>query len=80
MKPTMLQTHHPVLSIILWLNSFLMYIFSVEMINDFYIWGFRLLSIISLILIIGVNWKKGIDGLKDLFHLAKTKKKKNGKH
>lgn len=50
------------------------------MINDFYIWGFRLLSIISLILIIGVNWKKGIDGLKDLFHLAKTKKKKNGKH
>ena len=71
------QSHHPILSILLWFNSFLMYIFSIEMIGDFYIWGFRLLSIISLVLIIGVNWKKGIDGLKDLFHI---KKKKNGRH
>jgi len=47
------------------------------MIGDFYIWGFRILSIISLVLIIGVNWKKGIDGLKDLFNI---KKKKNGRH
>ena len=77
MKAHMPQTQHPILSIILWINSLLMYVFSIEMINDFYIWGFRLLSVISLLLIIGVNWKKGITGLKDLFHI---KKKKNGKH
>ena len=63
----MQHTQHLILSIILWVNSLLMYFFSVEMLDSFYIWFFRLLSIISLFLIIGVNFEKGIEGIKKIF-------------
>jgi hypothetical protein len=52
-----------------------MYIFSVETIDLFYVWFFRLLSLVSLSLIIGVNWKKGMNGLKDLFGIKSKEEK-----
>ena len=62
----MQHTQHLILSIILWVNSLLMYFFSVEMLDSLYIWGFRLLSIMSLVLVIGVNYEKGIKGIKKI--------------
>ena len=75
----MQHTNHPILSVILWFTSFVMYLFSETVIDGIYTWGFRLLSLISLTLIIGVNWKKGIQGIKDMF-MKTNKSKKNGKH
>lgn len=79
MRP-MHETHnHPLLSIILWITSSVMYFISAETIDMTYVWGFRILSLISLVLIIGVNWSKGIDGLKNMFGKEKSSKKKNNK-
>jgi len=71
----MQHTQHPILSVVLWFASFVMYIFSVETIDLFYVWFFRLLSLVSLSLIIGVNWKKGMNGLKDLFGIKSKEEK-----
>jgi hypothetical protein len=76
---TMHEPHHPFLSIILWFISGIMYFISIETMDTVYMWGFRMLSLISLFLIIGVNWKKGINGLKEMFSKPKPKGKKNKK-
>lgn len=60
-------TDHPAISILLLCTGWVLNILAELTVDNIYTWAFRIASLVSLFLIIGVNWKKGLEGIISIF-------------
>lgn len=58
---------HPAISILLLCLGWVLNTLSALTAEDVYTWIFRTASLVSLFLIIAINWKKGMEEIKPLF-------------
>ena len=66
-------SYHPLTSILLLLIGYINFIIA-DILNSFtfeglYIWTFRIFSLLSVVLIVIVNWRKAFEELKKIFHI-----------